>query len=379
MKILDVFSADEIPETPNRFILATGRQLVGSRFSTYWSFAGSGSPGTSEGFIVASLSDGRKALQMTSYGAYNNGSPYCAVHVPVTDSNIQPDEIDSIITLGVRQTQFSTQGTVPSGTSRELIQIELHASDLLARVPVVSSDDIVVQEHYWEVVVDRKSGEVTVYRDNALYKTVDISSNLADGQSLAGFAVGSWGRVGVLRGYGRLATAITDLYLAEFSDDDLIKRLGPQQVIKLPLASVNAPGWNPTATGVNLLRSLSEKKTTYNTAAHLTVEVPSSPPGEVLFDYSPIGEDDVVNGLFFNVDALAGPGSSSLGVQVYNDENTVSASSFEFSQTSPADAPPKNSNFGRPVFVLSVQNVYPGNVEVLNGHKLKIFADDTVS
>lgn len=169
--------------------------------------------------------------------------------------------------------------------------------------------------HYFEITVDRETGEVTVYRDNAYLKTMSISSRLTAGVSVVAFWIGV--RSSQAGGYAEQyrEDAFKDVILSEIAANDPIKKVGPVSLKHLPVKTVNATTWTANVAGKTVVESLNDTQLAFGVADANPTSVnvtDTDAQGVLTFDTSSIGSQDVLKAIMVQVDAQGASGTSNL-------------------------------------------------------------------
>jgi hypothetical protein len=267
---------------------------------------------------------------------YSGGTYLATVEAMLENAEAGLQAGTSMLSFGFRVThEARTSGALVSSAG-------LRLSDSLAPLSIVMAADwatpnTVGTGHYFEITVDRVTGEVTVYRDNVYLKTLSISARLAaSGVKLVAFWVGVQTTNG--GGYAELYRddAFKDILLSEIAANDMVKKVGPVRLKSLPVKAVNAPTWTPDVAGKTVVESLNDAHATFNAAVGTptTVSVTDNDAsGVVTLDTAGISDTDTVKALMVQVDALATSGSSNLKLDLLKSGASDQSQTATFQQT----------------------------------------------
>ena len=267
---------------------------------------------------------------------YSGGNYMATVEAVLENAETGLQASSSMLSFGFRVThEARNSGTIISSGGVRL-------SDSLTPLPIVLAADwatpnVVGTGHYFEITVDRVTGEVIVYRDNVYLKTMSIASRLAgNGVKLVAFWMGVNTSNG--GGYAELYRddAFKDILLSEIAANDMVKKVGPVRLKSMPVKAVNATTWTPDVAGKTVVESLNDTHANFNSVVGTptTVSVTDNDAnGIVTFDTAGISDTDTVKGLVIQVDALATSGSSGLKLDLLKSGAQDQSQTATFQQT----------------------------------------------
>lgn len=315
MRIIDSYGFAKAPTNIFNTNTPYVGQVVGSRMTVGYTDPYAYAP-TGPTFGVRKGNDpDALVVRARNLSNYSGGSYTATVEAVLENAEVGLQATKTMLSFGFR---VAFNGNV--GSTSLVASAGLRLSDSLQPLSIVLGTDwaapsVVGSSHYFEITVDRDTGEVIVYRDNVYLKTMSVSSRLTAGASLVAFWIGV--RTNQAGGYAEQyrEDAFKDIILSEIAANDMVKKVGPVVLKNLPVKAVNAPTWTPNTAGKTIVESFNDTHLAFGTpdAAPTTVNVTDTDAnGLVTFDTTGISDQDSVKAIMVQVDALGSSGTSNL-------------------------------------------------------------------
>lgn len=359
MRIIDALGFDKVPRglpRNNDVQIPSTRLVFRSRLASYLPNGGADRPH----YEVTTRTDGVwltiGAVTTTSSG---DSRAQVSTDYSLPDHSGLPS-LEKSMAIGFR----CAVGLISNGEVGDLLVLLAGG----VRYGIVSATDFYQtgpsNSHYFEAVIVRKSSSeilVVIYRDNSKIRETTLSVGTAIEKVV--FCVDFFRRSGGSRGRGTYL--FKDIYLAEYDAADGLRRLGPQNVVSIPVKSVAAETWQPTVAGADLVDSLND----YHPSVQEIPAVPTTvgvdqTEGTISLDYSSVPRGAIVNGIIVGIDALGDSGSSVLNLRLEQGGTELVASEQQFYQAYSHTVPIEESCYGRLALVhtLPEETLTTGNV-----------------